>query len=312
MSTISHYPSATSERRDVVSPRGWVRIGSLALLIGILYYDQILRMVRIWSDDVDWSHGFLVVPFCLYLVYSRRRELSMARLEPNWLGLPLILLAIAGYVTCIYAKIGYPQPLSMLPVIAGTVLLVAGWDTFRITLFPILFIALAMKPPDRLYKQLTQPLQQFAAMCADGALRFLPGVEIERNGIGLIAYDLTGNMMAQFTVAGACSGMNSLLAFTAIGLAMAFFNERPMWHRVVMVILVVPVALFCNVVRVLVTGTLMIYGLKHWAEGTPHMVLGLLTFALGMAIYSGVLYVLDHLMTDDRDPPNAAPSGVPA
>jgi exosortase len=104
----------------------------------------------------------------------------------------------------------------------------------------------------------------------------------------------------QFTVAGACSGMRSLMAFIALGRAMAYFAPRPAWHRVAMAVLVVPVALFCNVVRVIVTGSLQMGGYPSLSSGTPHTILGLLLFGLGFAIYLGVLWVLDNLFSEER------------
>ena len=168
----------------------------------------------------------------------------------------------------------------------------------KLTLFPIGFLLLAIPPPDRLYRSLTQPLQQGAASIAAFILRTFPGSEIEQSGIN-IAYYMRGHT-GTFTVAGACSGMRSLMAFVALGLATAYFTPRPAWHRVAMAVLVVPVALFCNILRVVVTGAFQMYQYGNLASGTPHTVLGLVTFGIGFAIYMGFLWILDHLFVEER------------
>ena len=43
-------------------------------------------------------------------------------------------------------------------------------------------------------------------------------------------------------VAEACSGMRLLMAFLALGVAMAYLHERPLWQRAVLLISTVPIA----------------------------------------------------------------------
>jgi len=104
-----------------------------------------------------------------------------------------------------------------------------------------------------------------------------------------------------FAVAGACSGMRSLMAFVALGLAMAYMTRRPLWHRIALAVLVVPVALACNILRVIITGSFQMYGHSELASGTPHTVLGLLMFALGFSVYSLILWGLDHIFVEDNE-----------
>jgi hypothetical protein len=49
-------------------------------------------------------------------------------------------------------------------MIAGIVLFMCGWRILMLTAFPIAFLALSIPPPDRLHRELTQPLQQSAAV----------------------------------------------------------------------------------------------------------------------------------------------------
>ena len=71
--------------------------------------------------------------------------------------------------------------------------------------------------------------------------------------------------------------------------------DRAAWLRVAMAVCVVPVALFCNCVRVIITGAFQMYGMGDLATGTPHALLGLGMFALGIGIYMGLLWVFEHL-----------------
>lgn len=279
-----------------------MRVALLGAALTWVYWQQFQRMVYYWYNNPDWSHGFLIPLFCLYFLHSRRAELAATPVRPSWFGLAGLICAMYAYLYFIRAKIGYPQSLSIVMAIASLVLLCCGWRMLWRTAFVIGFLVLALPPPEYKYRELTQPLQQVAAFVGSRALQLLPDVVIQQDGINVTFDNLRSGTNGSFTVAGACSGMRSLMAFVALGLAMAFFSRRPMWHRVLIAVVVVPVALFCNIVRVVITGALYIYGHADWAKGTAHSMLGIGTFALGFAIYFAILYVLDHLFVEEGEP----------
>jgi exosortase len=284
-----------------LGPIGTAKVLLLVALLGWLYSAHLYRLLIYWMRP-DWSHGFLIPLFSLYLIHAKRAELMAGEHPGSLWGALLMLLSVLGYVGSIVYKIGYPQPLTIITMIAGLVLLLRGWRTLWVTLFPIGFLLLAIPPPERLYRAFTQPLQKAAAAIAALVLNTFPGADVERAGIN-IGFFMKGGRSGTFTVAGACSGMRSLMAFVALGLAMAYFTARPAWHRIAMAVLVVPVAVFCNILRVIITGGLQMYGYPDLAAGTPHTILGLLLFGLGFAIYLGALWVLDHLFSEEPDQP---------
>ncbi len=275
----------------------------LVALFAYVFWGHLYRLWILWQEP-DWSHGYLIPLFCLYMVNTRKAELLADGHRGSIWGLPALIACLAVYVLSIVWKIGYPQQLAMVASIAAIVLLTRGWKTLWLTLFPIGMLLLAIPPPERLYRSITQPLQQFAAWAAGLILNTFPGGEIERGGIN-IAFFMDDGRQGAFTVAGACSGMRSLMAFAALGLAMAYFTPRPVWHRVAMAVAVVPVALFCNILRVIITGSLQMYGYPDLASGTAHSLLGLLLFGLGFCIYLAILWVLDHLYVPDAEPNTA-------
>jgi len=275
----------------------------LFALFAWLYWDQLRRLYVLWQTP-DWMHGFLIPVFCLYFVNMKRRELLTGEHRGSLAGLVVMALSVGAYAGSIWAKVGYSQDLSMISFLCGLVLCVRGWRSLRAAAFPIAFLALAIPPPDRLYKEITQPLQQMAAAVGVSILNILPGAEVERTGINVTFFMNSGHK-GEFAVAGACSGMRSLMAFAALGLAMSFMTRRPVWHRVVIAILVVPVALLCNFLRVVITGAFQMYQYGDLASGTPHSLLGFGMFGLGLAIYLGLLWTLDNLFVDDRSPKSA-------
>jgi len=302
----------SGRRRTTAAPSLAAVIGRTGLIHLVLcgaavlwvFWDQCVRIFRIWRDNPDWSHGFLIPLFSLYFIHTQRARLAAAPRRTNWLGLAVLAAAVFGYIVAVYVKIGYPQSAAVVLAIFGLVLLLCGEAVLFRLAFPLGFLLLAMPPPDYLYRQITQPLQQMAAFFSMLVLRLLPGVWVERAGFNL-TYILDSGREGSFAVAGACSGMRSLMAFVALGLAMAYFAPRPTWQRVTMAVVIIPVALFCNIVRVIVTGAFAIYDYGNLAAGTPHTVLGLLTFALGFCIYFVILFILDRLFIADEEPAGA-------
>ena len=295
---------------EYLGSTGVIKLLVLAALMLWLYWGHVYRLYIYWHQP-DWSHGFLIPVFCLYLVNTKRKELLIGEHHGSPWGLVLMVLSVIVLVAAIRYKIGYPQSLSIVSMIAGVVLLLRGWRTLWLTLFPIGFLILAIPPSPYLYRGITQPLQQGAAVIARIVLDAYPGADVERSGFN-IWYFMEGGQEGTFQVAGACSGMRSLMAFVALGLAMACFTPRPAWHRIAMATAVVPVALFCNVLRVIITGSFQMYGYGNLAAGTAHMVLGFLMFGLGFLIYLGILWILDHLFIEaanEAEETTAVPAG---
>lgn len=68
--------------------------GVLVASFAILYKDVIVKLIRDWSIDETYSHGYLVVPVALYFAWDRRERLLHLSRMSNWLGLPVVLASI--------------------------------------------------------------------------------------------------------------------------------------------------------------------------------------------------------------------------
>jgi exosortase len=170
----------------------------------------------------------------------------------------------------------------------------------RLAWFPILFLGLAIPLPETIYVSLSMPLRKLASWTAAGILPLLVSdLWIEAQAV-VIDWMMPDGRRGQLNVEDACSGMRSLMAIVTLGVAMAYLDERPWWHRVVMVLSCLPIAVCCNVIRVTTTGLLHIGGHEEWASGTPHLILGFLTFAIALGLYALVGYVLNHLVVEEH------------
>jgi exosortase len=82
-------------------------------------------------------------------------------------------------------------------------------------------------------------------------------------------------------VAEACSGITSIITLTPLAVVLAYFTERSLWRRALLIAAVVPVAMAGNLLRVVLTIVASdAFGVERATESVLHESAGLLTFVL--------------------------------
>lgn len=282
---------------DIISSTGWIKIAILGVLLVLLYRVQCTSIVNAWINDPNWSHGFLIPLFSLYFLYQRREQIQNTPLQTDWLGLPLVLGSIFACVICIYPlQIGYIQQLAILSTLIGLIWVCCGWRIMLITWLPTLYLFFAIPLPQRLYEALTMPMRIWASKFAAATLDLIPGLEAEARNV-IIQGTYHGEFF-QLSVAEACAGMRLMMAFVALGVAMAYLSERPIWHRIILVLSTLPIAIFCNFIRVTVTGIFYILVDERLATGSFHTMLGLFMLPLAFLFYWLITLVLNNLYVE--------------
>jgi len=285
---------------ELIRPAARVRLAVVVLLMLAVYWGSIrYQLVARWLHDGNWSHGWLIPAFSLYLLHAKRDELARCRPKASAAGGVILFLSLAMYFVAAWRlRMVYPQALSIVGAIFGVTLLMGGWSVMRVAWFPIVFLVLAVPLPTRQYVALTMPLRQLASSAAAVLMPlFVPGLHTEAQAV-VIDYLMPGRPAGTLNVEEACSGMRLMMAFVTLGVAMAYLGDRPWWQRVVMVLFCVPIALFCNTVRVTVTGLLMVLDMRAWATGIPHQLLGIVMLLVALSLFALVGYVLSHLFVE--------------
>ena len=186
----------------------------------------------------------------------------------------------------------------MVVTLFGVVLMLAGWDVMKTAWFPIAFLLCALPWPGLVYSWVAGPLQTLAAKAAVVTLRFT-GVDAVRSGTKMLIMERTG--MRVLNVAEACAGLRSLMTFITIGAAIAFLSARPLWQKAIIVLSAIPIAIFCNVMRVTGQGLLDHYASHELAEGFAHQFVGIIMLIPAFFLILFVAWLLDHLFLDEVD-----------
>ncbi len=281
----------------------WLQIAVLAILFGWFFGQDLWGMVNRWRTDSSWSHGFLIPLFSLYFLHQKKDLILSNTYRPSWkFGLPLLVFCIALYpLNIVQFKFAYGRPILMVATLGAIVLFLGGWRLLRLIWLPVAFLFFAIPLPDRLYSQMTIPLRQMAAKAATAVLNLIPDLTATANGVVIDVIYKGQPLSPGLDVAEACSGMRLLMAFVALGVAMAYLHERPVWQRLVLLASTIPIAILCNVVRVTITGLIYVLWDPQYAQGFYHDMLGLLMLPLAFGFYGILAWLMSNLYTDEED-----------
>jgi exosortase len=191
-----------------------------------------------------YSHGILIPPVSAYLAYQRFRNDKALQWSPgqgsNW-GLLLIALGLGLYLWFLSQRAFYLAAFATVLMIGGLVWTLGGSNVAKRLIFPVAYLALMVPLP--FVDRYTLPLAMFTGVCSGGLVRLLGlDVEIIGNAVKLPNADLV--------IGAQCSGVNSLIALTALMILAAYLVSGPTWGRITLVLLSVPLALLGNILRV--------------------------------------------------------------
>jgi exosortase len=281
---------------------GCIKILIIAALFYYLFQNEIDRIVYRWRDP-NWSHGFLIPLFSLYLIHQRRKEILNLRPKPSYLGLFFLILTILIYVFNhrIVNPSGYAyfRRLSMIATLGSVLLFLGGWRLVKYAWLPIVFLLFAIPLPDRLYVSLTMPMRHLAASVATVLLNLIPKMEATATGVIIDVFYKGQKLERALNVADACSGMRLLMAFLALGVAMAYLHYRPIWQRLILLASTIPIAIFCNIVRVTATGFIYVLIDPKYTEGIYHSLLGIVMLPLAFGLYGFLTWFMSSLFVDE-------------
>jgi len=280
----------------------YLKICIIAGLFIYLYHVEIYRIVHRWISDSSWSHGFIIPLFSLYFLNQRKQQILGGKCaKPNYLGLVFLIACIAFYPFSIFQlKIGYAQSLIMIPTLGSIVLLLGGWHLVRYTWLPIVYLAFAIPLPARLYREITIPMRTFAAQVAAVFLNLVNEMQASATGVVIDVIYKGVPLNPPLDVAEACSGMRLLLAFLALGVAMAYLHYRPVWQRMILLLSTIPIAILCNIIRVTVTGFIYIFIGAEYAQGIYHDMLGMAMLPLAYGMYGLLAWFMSSLFVEDE------------
>lgn len=269
---------------------------ALLVVLAWAYWPTIFGLWKDWRGDPNYSVGQLVPLVALYLLWQERGRLRKCRVATCWWGLGLLLLAQAGWFFGLLFLYESAERYALVLTVAGLVLWVGGREVFWRLRWILVFLLLMVPLPGRIHNAVSGPLQQYAAVSTVFVLEVF-GAAVGREGNTLALNDQTSVGISE-----ACSGLRMLTAFVVVAAAFAFVVDRPRWQRAVLVLSSIPIAIICNVVRLVATAALYSTLSSSIAERFFHDFAGLTMMPVAVAILVGELWLMKKLVIADPVP----------
>lgn len=249
---------------------------AIALACAFTYGAVFASLVRQWASDDNYSHGFFVIPLAVYFAWQRRDALVRAEIRPHVLGAAVIAASLLVYMAGVLGAELFLTRVSLIGVIAGTVLFLFGPAHLRILKFPIAFLLFMVPLPSIIFNQIAFPLQLAASRMGESVIA-AAGVPVLREG------NILQLPSRSLEVVEACSGIRSLVSLMMLAVVLGYFTERRTGGRLLILAAAVPLAIVANAARIAGTGLAGEWVSPAAADGFFHAFSGWLIFVVATA-----------------------------
>jgi len=256
----------------------WLAVVPLLALFFWTYWPIIPGLVAQWWNEPDYSHGFLIPLISLGFVWFRRNQIASIEMQRGYSGLMIMTTALMMYVAGSVGADMFLQRISLILMLSGILVFMAGWSMFKALLFPLGYLLLAVPLPQIIFNSIAFPLQLLAARIATDTMQAL-WVPVLREG------NIMHLASVSLDVEEACSGIRSLFSLLAIGVLYAQVTTKKLTPRLLMALAVIPIAIAANVFRVTTTGLLAHYLSVETAMGFFHQLGGIAVFAVALLLF---------------------------
>ena len=266
----------------------------LACIVG-LYFDTAQAIVTLWIRADTFTHGFLVPPIVVWLVWRQRQTIAQITPKPGLLAWPLVAGAAFAWLLGDLATVNALMQWAFVSLIILLVPAVLGWAVARSIAFPLFFLFFAVPFGEFAMPQLMEWTADFTVL----ALR-LTGIPVFREGLQFVIP--SGN----WSVVEACSGVRYLIASLTVGTLFAYLNYQSTSRRVLFIAVSFLVPIVANWMRAYLIVLLGHLSGNKLAAGVDHLIYGWVFF--GVVI---MLMFIVGARWAEPDPEPASPTASP-
>ena len=259
-----------------------------------LFWFGLSGLATEWAKP-EYSHG-PIIPMLSFYMFLREMKFVPPPSGPvtdRWPGVAVIVFALALAAVGNLVRIDDIVFYSLIIWVGGLLLTGFGWRRGIIFWPSVLHLVFMLPLPQFIYWKLNITLQ-FISSEIGVWLVALAGVPVflDGNVIDLGVYKLQ--------VAEACSGLRYLFPIMSFSYVFAVLYRGPVWHKIVLLLAAMPVAVLMNSIRIGIIGIMVDrYGISH-AEGFLHFFEGWVIFITAIAILFAMAIAMQRLSGDRR------------
>lgn len=245
--------------------------GCLLVSFCWLFWPIITGIVQTWLNNPDYSHGFFILPLVGYLMW-RKGEIHDVKVADCWqVGLFVIVVGILAAMVGMVSQFRTLGNVSLLLVVWGIFIFLFGMGYFLFYGWELFLLVFLLPIPSRIYASLTLPLQLVVTKVG---YFFLKAFHISVYREGNILY--LANVSLE--VVNACSGLRSIITIIMLAYIVACLKLEKSKFRVLLLLFSIPIAMFSNMIRVLIIAVFAQFGYENFVNGIGHTALGLTLF----------------------------------
>jgi exosortase C (VPDSG-CTERM-specific) len=251
----------------------------------------LLRLMRFAAGDELHSYILLIPVMCIYLAWLEKEKLPRISAPA---ALPATMFVAAGVAVTGWHWVGprmavadnlAQATLAFLLLLTGAGFWILGGALMRALALPFAMLGFMVPLPDSWRAGVETFLQHGSAMVA-GWMFELSGMPVLQDSV---SFQLPG---VSLQVAPECSGIHSTMVLLITSLVAGYFFLRSRWNRAWLCLAVIPLALLRNGFRVFVLGELSTHIGPQILDSPIHHHGGPLFFALSLAPFFLLLYLL--------------------
>src|SRR5262245_36078707 len=111
-----------------MNPRNPRLLTALAVAAAVVwvYWPVLVRLVDAWSNDDNYSHGFLILPVAAYFAWERKDRFLSEPRNPSWFGLVVFVGSLLVLLAGLLGSELFLTRISIVGTVGGLVLFLFG------------------------------------------------------------------------------------------------------------------------------------------------------------------------------------------
>jgi exosortase B len=267
----------------------------LPIIIGLtaLYGPTLYDLFNGAWSSAEQIHGPVLLGVAVWLIHRNWPEMEAVSTGPvntKW-GWPIFAFALIVYLLGRSQEMGAFELGSVIFMLIAILLLLRGTAALKVHWFALFFMVFMIPLPPVVSDTLTMPMKM-AVSYATEHLLFELGYPIARSGV-ILQID-----QYMLLVADACAGLHTLLTLEALGLLYLKLVQRGSSLRNIgLAILIVPISLTANVIRVTSLSLITYYFGEDAGQGFLHGFAGIVLFLSALLLIFGLDTMLQWVET---------------
>jgi exosortase A len=249
---------------------------AVCLAVGAIlavHWRTVESIVAIWWRSPTFTHGFVVIPICLWLAWRRRDALARVEVRPWWPGLIGVFGAGLLWLVSSAADVLVAKQFALVFMLQAAIVTVIGTSAARVLAFPLAFLLFAVPAGEALVPTLIDWTADFAV----GALR-ASGIPVYREANHFIIPS------GAWSVVEECAGLRYLIASLMVGTLYAALAYRSALRRAAFIAASILVPIVANWFRAYLIIMLAHLTNNTLAVGVDHLIYGWLFFGVVMLL----------------------------